>query len=67
VNYPAAAEVAKYLVANGNDGLVVAGSTGESATMSAEEKLRLFSTVLDAVGDQATVIAEPVPMIPWLP
>lgn len=57
VNYEAAAEVAKHLVANGNDGLVVAGSTGESATMSAEEKLRLFSTVLDAVGDRATVIA----------
>ncbi|NMC33194.1 MAG: 4-hydroxy-tetrahydrodipicolinate synthase [Veillonellaceae bacterium] len=57
VNYPAAAELAKYLVAHGNDGLVVAGSTGESATLSADEKLRLFSTVLEAVGDQATVIA----------
>ena len=42
---------------DGNDGLVVAGSTGEAATMSSEEKLRLFSTVLDAVGDKATVIA----------
>jgi len=57
VNYAAAAELAKYLVAHGNDGLVVAGSTGESATLSADEKLRLFSTVLDAVGDRATVIA----------
>ena len=57
VNYPAAAELAKYLVAHGNDGLVVAGSTGESATLSADEKLRLFSSVLEAVGDQATVIA----------
>jgi len=57
VNYPAAAELAKYLVAHGNDGLVVAGSTGEAATLSGEEKLRLFSTVLDAVGDKATVIA----------
>ena len=57
VNYPAAAELAKYLVAHGNDGLVVAGSTGESATLSADEKLRLFSTVLEAVGDRATVIA----------
>ena len=34
VDYAAAAELAKYLVAHGNDGLVVAGSTGESATMS---------------------------------
>lgn len=57
VNYTAAAELAKYLVAHGNDGLVVAGSTGESATLSADEKLRLFSTVLEAVGDRATVIA----------
>ncbi len=57
VNYTAAAALAKHLVAHGNDGLVVAGSTGESATMSAEEKLKLFSTVLEAVGDKATVIA----------
>ncbi len=57
VNYDAAATLAKYLVANGSDGLVVAGSTGESATLDKEEKLKLFSTVLDSVGDKATVIA----------
>jgi 4-hydroxy-tetrahydrodipicolinate synthase len=57
VNYDAAATLAKYLVANGSDGLVVAGSTGESATLDKEEKLKLFATVLDAVGDKATVIA----------
>jgi 4-hydroxy-tetrahydrodipicolinate synthase len=57
VNYAAAAQLAQYLVANGSDGVVVAGSTGESATLSKEEKLRLFATVLDAIGDQATVIA----------
>ena len=57
VNYKAAAEIAKYLVAHGNDGLVVAGSTGEAATLSTDEKLKLFSTVLDAVGDKATIIA----------
>ncbi len=57
VNYEAAAALAKHLVAHGNDGLVIAGSTGESATLSADEKLRLFSTVLEAVGDKATVIA----------
>lgn len=57
VNHKAAAELAKYLVAHGNDGLVVAGSTGEAATLSCEEKLKLFSTVLDAVGDKAAVIA----------
>jgi 4-hydroxy-tetrahydrodipicolinate synthase len=57
VNYDAAAQLAKYLVDNGNDGLVVAGSTGEAATMTIEEKLKLFSVILDAVGDRATVIA----------
>ena len=57
VNYGAAADLAKYLIANGSDGLVVTGSTGEAATLSNEEKLKLYSTVLDAVGDKATVIA----------
>lgn len=57
VNYAAAAQLAQYLVANGSDGVVVAGSTGESATLSNEEKIRLFSSVLDAIGDKATVIA----------
>lgn len=57
VNYKAAADLAKYLVANGSDGLVVSGSTGEAATLSHDEKLKLFTVVLDAVGDKATVIA----------
>ena len=57
VNYGAAADLAKYLVANGSDGLVVTGSTGEAATLDNDEKLKLYSTVLDAVGDKATVIA----------
>ena len=39
VNYEGAAELARHLVANGSDGLVVAGSTGEAATMTAEEKM----------------------------
>jgi 4-hydroxy-tetrahydrodipicolinate synthase len=57
VDYQGAAKLAKYLVANGSDGLVVSGSTGEAATMSGEEKLKLFATVMEAVGDKATVIA----------
>lgn len=57
VNYDAAADLAKYLVANGSNGLVVTGSTGEAATLNYDEKLKLYSTVLDAVGDKATVIA----------
>ncbi|MDU4959721.1 MAG: 4-hydroxy-tetrahydrodipicolinate synthase [Sporomusaceae bacterium] len=57
VNYQAAAALARHLIANGSDGLVVAGSTGEAATLDPEEKLHLFAAVADAVGDQATVIA----------
>ncbi|MBQ5588384.1 MAG: 4-hydroxy-tetrahydrodipicolinate synthase [Selenomonadales bacterium] len=57
VNYEGAAELARHLVANGSDGLVVAGSTGEAATMTAEEKLKLFEVVLEAVGERASVIA----------
>lgn len=57
VNYDKAAELARYLVANGSDGLVVSGTTGESPVLSIEEKLRLFSTVKAAVGSQVEVWA----------
>ncbi|HEX2952647.1 MAG TPA: 4-hydroxy-tetrahydrodipicolinate synthase [Bacillota bacterium] len=57
VDYGTAAVLAKRLVENGSDGLVVAGTTGESPTLTVDEKLRLFSTVVEAVGGKATVIA----------
>jgi 4-hydroxy-tetrahydrodipicolinate synthase len=44
-------------VENGSHGLVVAGTTGESPTLTDDEKLRLLEAVLDEVGDRATVIA----------
>ena len=50
-------EVARHLVENGSDGLVVCGTTGESPTLSHDEKLTLFRTVVDEVGDRASVIA----------
>jgi 4-hydroxy-tetrahydrodipicolinate synthase len=50
-------ELATFLVDNGSDGLVVCGTTGESPTLTDEEKLDLFRTAVDAVGDRATVIA----------
>ena len=50
-------ELATYLVDHGSDGLVVAGTTGESPTLSDEEKLVLFATAVDAVGGRATVVA----------
>src|SRR5712691_5252072 len=50
-------ELAAYLVEHGSDGVVVAGTTGESPTLSDDEKLELFAAAVDAVGDRATVIA----------
>jgi 4-hydroxy-tetrahydrodipicolinate synthase len=53
----AARRLARHLVDNGSHGLVVAGTTGESPTLSDAEKLRLFEAVRDEVGDSATLIA----------
>jgi 4-hydroxy-tetrahydrodipicolinate synthase len=49
VDLGAAAALARHLVAQGNEGLVVCGTTGESPTLSIDEKLSLFETVVDAV------------------
>jgi 4-hydroxy-tetrahydrodipicolinate synthase len=51
-----ARRLARYLVDNGSHGLVVAGTTGESPTLSDREKLTLLEAVLDEVADRATVI-----------
>ncbi len=50
-------ELARYLVENGSDGIVVAGTTGEAPTLSDEERLVLFAAAVEEVGDRATVIA----------
>jgi 4-hydroxy-tetrahydrodipicolinate synthase len=52
-----AEELASWLVDHGSDGLVVAGSTGEGATLSDKEKVDLWRAVVHAVGDRAPVIA----------
>lgn len=57
VNYKAAEGLARYLVEHGSGGLVVSGTTGESPTLSTEEKLALYSCVLEAVEGKAAVIA----------
>ncbi|MGM0846712.1 MAG: 4-hydroxy-tetrahydrodipicolinate synthase [Bacillota bacterium] len=46
-----------YLIENGSDSLVVGGTTGESPTLSQEEKLALFRHVVKAVNGRAPVIA----------
>ncbi len=57
VNYAEAKRVARYLVdEQKNDGLVVAGTTGESPTLSHTEKLTLLEAVLSEVGDRAAVV-----------
>ncbi len=58
VDYGVARELARYLVdEQGADGLVVAGSTGESATLTDEERLELIKVVVEAVGNRAYVLA----------
>ena len=57
VNYAEAKRLASALVDSGSEGLVVTGTTGETPTLSAEERLRLYSEVKSAVGDRAAVIA----------
>jgi 4-hydroxy-tetrahydrodipicolinate synthase len=49
--------LATHLVDTGSQGLVVCGTTGESPVLTHEEKLQLFESVLDEVGDRAKVIA----------
>ena len=50
-------ELARYLVDNGSDGLVVTGTTGEGPTLSDDERLELYAAAVDEVGDRATVVA----------
>ncbi|MBI3998541.1 MAG: 4-hydroxy-tetrahydrodipicolinate synthase [Armatimonadetes bacterium] len=57
VDYARAAALARRLIDAGNDALVVAGTTGESPTLSDEEKITLFRAVKEAVGHRGKVIA----------
>ena len=57
VNLDRFRELASFLVDHGSDGLVVAGTTGESPTLTDQERLELFAAAVDAVGDRATVVA----------
>lgn len=57
VNWPQVTALAKRLMETGSDGIVVAGTTGESPTLSDEEKITLFRTVKEAVGGRAVVVA----------
>ncbi|HSC50456.1 MAG TPA: 4-hydroxy-tetrahydrodipicolinate synthase [Gaiellaceae bacterium] len=57
VDYGRYRELCRFLVDNGSDGVVVNGTTGEASTLSEEERLGLIAAALEAIGDQATVVA----------
>ena len=57
VDYDQAKRLAKALLDSGSDGLILSGTTGESPTLSTEEKLRLYAEVKGAVGDSGAIIA----------
>ena len=57
INYEAGADFADWLLANGSDGLVVEGSTGEAATMDMDEKIKFMQTIVARVIGRAKIIA----------
>lgn len=57
INFKEVKRLATKLVEAGTDTIVVTGTTGESPTLSHEEDLLLYATILEAVGNKAKVIA----------
>ena len=57
VDYQQAKKLALSLLDSGSDGVVVSGTTGESPTLSQEEKLRLFAEIKSAIADRGAVVA----------
>jgi 4-hydroxy-tetrahydrodipicolinate synthase len=56
VDHQRSYELARYLAEQGSDTLVIAGTTGESPTLTDQEKLALFKTVVDAVVEKKTKV-----------
>ncbi len=56
VNFDETVALAKHLVKHGSTGLVVSGTTGESPTLSNDEKIALFKTVKSAIGDSVPMV-----------
>jgi 4-hydroxy-tetrahydrodipicolinate synthase len=57
VDEAAAVRLVNHLLEHGSDGIVVCGTTGEAATLSDDEHLRMIELVVGEVGDRGTVIA----------
>jgi 4-hydroxy-tetrahydrodipicolinate synthase len=56
IDESAARRVARYLIENGSHGVVVAGTTGEGATMTDDEQISLLRAVIEEIGDEALVV-----------
>lgn len=56
VDHEKAHRLARYLADHGSDALVVTGTTGESPTLSSDEKVALYSTVVEAVKEKKTKV-----------
>lgn len=57
IDFRATRELINYLIENGSDGIVIAGTTGESPTLTTAEKISLFQFVVDEVNHRIPVIA----------
>jgi 4-hydroxy-tetrahydrodipicolinate synthase len=57
VNEEAAVALGRHLLANGSDGLVVCGTTGESPTLTDDEMVSLVTLMVDELGDEALIAA----------
>ncbi|NHC38349.1 4-hydroxy-tetrahydrodipicolinate synthase [Bacillus sp. MM2020_1] len=57
IDFNATRNLVDHLIENGTDGIVVAGTTGESPTLTSEEKVALFQFVVDVVNGRVPVIA----------
>jgi len=57
VDFGQAGKLAQRLIDSGTDTILVGGTTGESPTLTDNERVRLVEAVLDAIGDKAPVIA----------
>ncbi|WP_416150499.1 4-hydroxy-tetrahydrodipicolinate synthase [Salipaludibacillus sp. HK11] len=57
IDFPATKELIQHLLANGSDGIVVAGTTGESPTLSIQEKVSLYEFTVEVVDGRGPVIA----------
>ena len=57
VNEDAAVAIGRHVLRNGSDGLVIAGTTGEAATMTDEEQIELVRLLVDELGSEGAMVA----------